>query len=69
LSAKAGEIARETAGYRCQDCNQEVLVHVGQPIQPCANCGSDSFDTGWLRKPKNGSPVVVRAEPPNSSTE
>jgi ribosomal protein L37AE/L43A len=67
VSAKAGEIARETAGYRCQDCNQEMLVQVGQPIQPCVNCGHESFDTGWLRKAKGGAPVVVRAEPPISS--
>ena len=62
MSAKAGEIARETAGYRCQNCNQEVLVLVGHPIQACANCGKESFDTGWLRKPQSGAPVLVRAE-------
>jgi ribosomal protein L37AE/L43A len=69
VSAKAGEIARETAGYRCQDCGQEMLVHVGQPIQPCSNCGKESFDTGWLRKPKDGSPVLVRAESQNTPSE
>ncbi len=62
VSAKAGEIARETAGYRCQNCNQEVLVLVGHPIQVCSNCGKESFDTGWLRKPASGLPVLVRAE-------
>ena len=62
VSAKAGEIARETAGYRCLNCNQEVLVLVGHPIQTCSNCGKESFETGWLRKPASGSPILVRAE-------
>ncbi len=62
VSAKAGEIARETAGYRCQNCNQEVLVLVGHPIQACSDCGKESFDTGWLRRSISGSPILVRAE-------
>ena len=73
VSAKAGEIARETAGYKCQDCNQEVLVLVGHSIQACSNCGKESFETGWLRKPKDGLPVLVRAEsqpaPPAEGTD
>ena len=62
MSAKAGEIARETAGYRRQNCSRELLVLAGHPIQACSNCGKESFDTGWLRKPTNGLPVLVRAE-------
>ena len=46
MSAKAGEIARETATYRCCDCSHELMVRDGRPIPDCPSCGNESFHTG-----------------------
>ena len=47
MGAKTGEIARETAAYRCSDCHKQMNVSEGRLIPQCPNCGSDSFQTGW----------------------
>ncbi len=47
MSAKAGEIARESGVYRCENCQQNTSVQVGIPIPECKNCGNTSFVTGW----------------------
>jgi ribosomal protein L37AE/L43A len=47
VSAKTGEIARESGVYRCEKCQQNTTVQVGVPIRECKNCGNTSFVTGW----------------------
>jgi ribosomal protein L37AE/L43A len=47
LSAKAGEVARETAAYRCEKCNHRQDIRAGALISECSNCGNASFKTGW----------------------
>ena len=47
MTAKAGEIACETAVYRCQNCHQHVSVNIGLLMPDCPNCGNEGFDTGW----------------------
>ena len=47
MSAKAGEVARETAAYRCEHCNHKVNIRVGALITECEKCGNASFKTGW----------------------
>jgi ribosomal protein L37AE/L43A len=47
VSAKAGEIARESGVYRCEKCQQNTSVQVGVPISECRHCGNASFVTGW----------------------
>jgi ribosomal protein L37AE/L43A len=47
VSAKAGEIARESGTYRCEKCQQNITVQVGVPIGECKHCGNTSFATGW----------------------
>ena len=51
MSAKAGEIARENGTYRCEECDQRVPVHNGNPIAECPHCGSSSFFTGLMSQP------------------
>jgi predicted RNA-binding Zn-ribbon protein involved in translation (DUF1610 family) len=46
MTAKAGEIARETTTYSCQNCGQEIPVSNGCPIPDCPSCGNESFQTG-----------------------
>jgi DNA-directed RNA polymerase subunit RPC12/RpoP len=46
MTAKAGEIARETANYSCQKCGGTNSVQNGAPIAGCPDCGNDSFVTG-----------------------
>jgi Zn finger protein HypA/HybF involved in hydrogenase expression len=46
VSAKAGEIARESGEFRCSDCSRSVSVRDGYPIPDCPQCGSASFHTG-----------------------
>jgi len=47
VSAKAGEIARESGVYRCEKCHQNTTVQVGLPIRECDHCGHTSYVTGW----------------------
>ena len=47
MSAKTGEIARESGIYRCEKCQQNTTVQVGVPIGECKSCGNTSFVTGW----------------------
>ena len=49
MSAKAGEVARETGRFRCEGCGQEMMVSHGEIIGECENCGSPSFQTGWRK--------------------
>lgn len=46
MAAKAGEIARETTTYLCENCTQGLPVRDGAPIPNCPSCGSESFQTG-----------------------
>jgi len=46
MTAKAGEIARETATYSCENCGEDLSVHNGSPIPDCPVCGNESFQTG-----------------------
>jgi ribosomal protein L37AE/L43A len=49
VSAKAGEVSRETAIYRCENCNHRVVTRAGALIADCEKCGQTSFKTGWNR--------------------
>ena len=49
VSAKAGEVSRETAIYRCENCNHRVVTKAGALIADCEKCGHTSFKTGWNR--------------------
>ena len=49
MSAKAGEVSRETAVYRCENCHHRVVTRAGALIGECEKCGSSSFKTGWNR--------------------
>jgi len=49
VSAKAGEVSRETAVYRCETCHHRVATRAGALINECEKCGSASFKTGWNR--------------------
>src|SRR5579871_264205 len=46
MSARAGEIARESGAYKCCACSHQVNVIDGCPIPDCANCGEGAFHTG-----------------------
>ncbi|MFZ0391654.1 MAG: alpha helical protein [Calditrichia bacterium] len=52
MSAKAGERARETGDFRCENCHEKVHVTQGDKIPKCPNCGNDTFDTR-LNEPSN----------------
>ena len=56
MSAKAGDVARENAVYRCEGCNNKMPVRSGVPIDDCPNCGCPSFQTGLASQPR---PVEV----------
>ena len=56
MSAKAGEVARETAVYRCENCNHRVMARAGVLIKECEKCGFASFKTGWNRSLAQPSP-------------
>jgi len=47
MSAKAGEVSRETTTYRCECCHHRVVARAGALISECEMCGSPSFKTGW----------------------
>jgi ribosomal protein L37AE/L43A len=49
VSAKAGEVSRETAVYRCESCHHRVATKAGALITECEKCGNPSFKTGWNR--------------------
>jgi len=49
VSAKAGEVSRETAIYRCESCHHRVVTKAGALINECEKCGHTSFKTGWNR--------------------
>jgi len=46
MSAKAGEIARESGEFRCSGCSHPISVQDGYPIPDCPECGGASFQTG-----------------------
>jgi hypothetical protein len=46
VSAKSGEIARESGEFRCCDCSHPIAVRQGYPIPDCPECGGASFNTG-----------------------
>ena len=57
MSAKAGEVARETSAYRCEQCHHKVEIRAGGLIPDCEKCGHSSFKTGWniaFPPPKSG---------------
>lgn len=60
MSAKAGEVSRETAIYRCESCNHRVVTKAGALIAECEKCGHASFKTGWNRS--FASPARAKAE-------
>ncbi len=49
MSAKVGEVSRETAIYRCENCQHRVVTKAGALIAGCEKCGHTSFKTGWNR--------------------
>lgn len=49
MSAKAGEVSRETAIYRCESCHHRTATKAGALIAACEKCGHSSFKTGWNR--------------------
>jgi DNA-directed RNA polymerase subunit RPC12/RpoP len=44
MSEKAGEMARETATYRCERCHKTTRVQKGELIPACPQCGFETFD-------------------------
>lgn len=44
MAANAGEKARRTGDFRCEQCNQLTHVTEGDTIPKCLNCGNDTFD-------------------------
>ena len=59
MSAKAGEVARETGRFRCEGCGQQVTVTHGQIIADCEYCGSPSFQTGWRTLGQQTAEVLI----------
>ena len=49
MSAKAGEVARETGAFRCEHCGAKAMVTHGAVIGDCENCGGASFQTSARR--------------------
>ena len=47
MSAKAGEVSRNTSRYRCEGCQQQTTLNSGALIGECPNCGGSSFHAGW----------------------
>ena len=43
MVAKAGDIARKTGEYKCQECESAVYVEKGEELPPCP-CGGETFD-------------------------
>ena len=44
MSEKVGEMARESADYRCERCHSIVPIAKGALIRPCVKCGYDTYD-------------------------
>jgi len=44
MTEKTGEIARETATYRCENCHHTLKLQLGDLIPRCPNCGFETFD-------------------------
>jgi Zn finger protein HypA/HybF involved in hydrogenase expression len=44
VSEKVGEMARESANYRCERCHTVTPMTQGQLIRPCPKCGYDTYD-------------------------
>jgi Zn finger protein HypA/HybF involved in hydrogenase expression len=44
MSEKVGETVRDSADYRCERCHQTLRMGQGALIQPCPQCGYDTFD-------------------------
>jgi Zn finger protein HypA/HybF involved in hydrogenase expression len=44
MSEKLGEMARESADYRCERCHTATRIARGQLIPLCPNCGYDTYD-------------------------
>ena len=44
MSEKVGEMARESADYRCERCHTITRITKGELIRPCAQCGYDTYD-------------------------
>ena len=44
MSEKVGETVRDSADYRCEKCHTVTHMTRGALIQPCPNCGYDTFD-------------------------
>jgi hypothetical protein len=44
VTEKVGETVRDNANYRCERCHKVTHVSKGALIQPCPQCGYDTFD-------------------------
>jgi ribosomal protein L37AE/L43A len=44
MAEKTGEMARETANYRCERCHRTTHVDKGAIIPACRYCGFETFD-------------------------
>ena len=44
MSAKAGERARKTGDFVCQQCNKKVHVTANDEIPKCPQCGNDTYE-------------------------
>ncbi len=44
MSEKIGEIARESADYRCERCHKPTRLEKGTVIPACPHCGYDTYD-------------------------
>lgn len=56
MSEKAGEIARESADFRCEKCHEVTRVARGALIPACPHCGFGTFDISNPRfEAKDGS--------------
>lgn len=49
MTEKAGEIARETSLYRCENCNTHIRLVTGELIPKCPTCGKGTFDISNAR--------------------
>ena len=44
MSEKLGEVARESANYRCERCHTVTPMVKGELIAACPKCGYDTYD-------------------------
>lgn len=67
MSEKTGEIAREAATYRCENCNTHIKLLRGELIPKCPSCGKETFDIANPRfEKKDGS--LAPHEPEDDGT-